>query len=207
MLDVINRKALFKHVVLGFTACNKLTKLITAQMNRFLFIMTAGCLLLRSARCEAVEPGLTVSIAISQTRNGVAGVRSWKKGSRSSHVQVVFTNETSKPVLIWKETNLWGYNALRFEATDEHGKLFSVERAMTGSSGDIPTTWSVKAMQSLVMDIPLRNRAVSEDRLLFGLGHRITLEAIYDVRPDIWSSKFNVWTGHIISKPVVCIIY
>lgn len=203
----MNGRAPFDHVVLGFTACKALTKLIKVQMNRFLFIMTAGCLLIRSACCETAEPGLTVSIAISQTHHGVAGVRSWKKGSQSSHIQVVFTNDTSKPILIWQETNLWGYNALRFEATDEHGKLSSVERATAGSNGNIPTTWNVKAMQSLVMDIPLRNRTVSEDRLLFGHGRRITLEAIYDVQPDVWSSKFNVWTGHITSKPVVCIIY
>lgn len=176
-------------------------------MNRLVCAMLPVCFLLWPGCCQATEPGLTLSIAIPQAHHGYASMRSWKKRGRSAHFQVVLRNETPNPIVIRQDSSVLGYKALRFEATDEHGKLLSLDRAMPVSNSKTPATSSIKPMEDFVIDVSLNDRTLSTDRFLLGSGHRVTLEAIYEAYPDDLTRKLHVWTGRITSEPVVCIIY
>jgi len=143
---------------------------------------------------NAGENLISVSIAIPwsfERRREIT--RPWR-------LHVVLTNTSNQPQNIWKEWNSWGYYALSFEVTDEHGKTSIVRKGIKVWTVDGTDYWTLDPHESLVIDVDCASdewegfpRPTKEPQ-------SVAMRAIFEIKPDAASRKFSVWTGRVFSK-------
>jgi hypothetical protein len=158
--------------------------------------------------CSAADRGLDVAIIIPH-RDDHPGYLAWGNAERRPHFHVLLTNTTDQPKRLFQEWCSWGYYALTFAFTDEHGETFPARKGPHAWTMNFPDYWTVPAHESLVIDVYFADREEWGDSFWLSPGHpkgEVTLKAIYQVRPDGESEKLGVWTGKIESKPVKCVI-
>ena len=126
-----------------------------------------------------------------------------------AHFPVVITNISTEPVKFWREWCSWGYFALSFEITDEHGKTWAASKynSKTGKpiywNRNFPDFWTIQPKESLVIDVLFADTEIWGGFPLNPEGHPhfFTMRVICAVRSEEHSKKLGVWTGQIMSEP------
>ncbi|MDR3401633.1 MAG: hypothetical protein P4L99_03960 [Chthoniobacter sp.] len=157
---------------------------------------------------RADDAALTVAISIPHTDDH-PGILNWAATDHNAHFHVVLTNVSNEPKRLFQEWCSWGYSALSFEITDEHGKTWIARKGPNGWTMNYPAYWTVPPQECFVIDVYFADHQIWQDQFWLPPGHptgRVTLKAIYRVQPDESSTKFGVWTGTSTSKPVECLI-
>ena len=148
---------------------------------------------------HAAESPLSISIAVPI--HGDKRTIYFDK-TTEPHFPVIVTNTSTEPVRFWQEWCSWGFNALSFELTDEHGKKLiarKVDRQIWRRN--FPDCWTLQPKESLVIDVFFANTEIWQGFPLDREGHPhyYTMRVICDVQPDEYSKKLDLWTGRIVS--------
>ncbi|NJD06158.1 MAG: hypothetical protein FIA97_06625 [Methylococcaceae bacterium] len=118
----------------------------------------------------------------------------------AAHFHVILSNRAGVVQKAWKESNSWGYAALRFELTTPSGDKFVVTRKERSWRKNIPSFWSLNAGENLVYNVFLGSAEWA------GLppnpqGKHLTIRAIVEIPDEEKSREYGVWTGKVQSPP------
>jgi hypothetical protein len=145
---------------------------------------------------HATESLLSVSLAVP-TRDGDRWLLLHEKGA---HFHVIVSNASDKPQRVWKEQCSWGYYALTFELTDQTGKSWMVEKKDGSWSKNSPDWWSLEPRENLVLDVHFADSEAWEGFPSPVNGSQIvSVRAVFEIKPDKFSTEYGVWTGRITS--------
>lgn len=134
-----------------------------------------------------------LSIAIPQSE----GERSIAL-DEAAHFHVVLTNRSGTTQNIWKDSNSWGYSALRLEVTDGTGNTSVLSKKERSWRKNAPTFWVLADGESLVYDVFLAAGewdGVSEKMR----GQSVKMRAILEIPEDEKTRELGVWTGKTTS--------
>jgi hypothetical protein len=176
-----------------------------------LFCMLAAC-----SRVPPVEGPLKLEMAVPHVGTQ-PGVLNWEMaefgkglaGSPNGHFHVILWNASKKELRIFQEWCSWGYSALSFELIDEHGAKWQGQKRGLVWTNNGPKFWTLNANERVVFDVYFSDFDMLEDRMLVGRRHptgRCALIATYDLQPDTRSKELGIWTGHLVSVPINCVI-
>lgn len=119
----------------------------------------------------------------------------------AAHFHVVLTNRSGSALNVWKDSNSWGYSALRLEVTDETGSTLVLHKKERSWRKNTPSFWAVADGESLVYDVFLAAGewdGVSEKMR----GRTIKMRAVLEIPEDEKTREFDVWTGQVASPLV-----
>lgn len=123
----------------------------------------------------------------------------------AAHFHVVLTNRSGATQKIWKDSNSWGYSALRFEVTDEAGKNLVLRKKERSWRKNIPSFWVISDGESLVYDV--FPAAGEWDGVLNRMqGQPIKIRAILEISQEEKAQELGVWTGRVASAVLQCIL-
>ena len=166
-----------------------------------LFVMLA--LLLPAIVHAAAEP-LSVAIAVPAHN----GERRINYGDKTTHFHVIVTNTSNKPQRIWREWCSWGYFGLTFEFTDEHGKKSVATKKGQAWTINFPDWWTLEPHESLVLEVYFGDQDVWDGFPRPDNGSEaVTMQAVFEFRPDDASKEHRVWTGRGTSKADKYVFY
>jgi hypothetical protein len=173
---------------------------------RVLLAFLSFCFLsVRVANGADESSDITISIVLPP-RSGPS-VLKWSDGPKT-HFHVVIRNATAKPKRIFEEWNSWGYGALSFELTDEHGVTKVARKGVKAWTMNGATSFTIPPREIAIIDVYFADRTIWGESFWLPPGHptgRVTMKAIYEVRRDTFSKKHDVWTGKVTSAPVECL--
>jgi hypothetical protein len=161
-------------------------------------VSTAVTLLiaLMSAADERSVHGLSVSIALSGSERRVE----YRKPR--DHFHVVLSNGATRAQRIWQDWNSWGYYALSFELEDVAGKKWAVKKRPTVFTMNYPSSWVILPGEDLVIDVYWGDEDTWEGFPPLGTeSQKLTIRAIFQIKPDSETKQYDVWTGRIASSP------
>ena len=163
-------------------------------MNRFCSALL--CALLGTATASLADDApLSVSIAAPL----YGETRPISLHGRQPHFHVLLTNTSDAPLHFWREWCSWGYYALSFELTDEHGKTWIAHKKKTRWTYNFPDFWTLLPKDSLLIEVYFTDKDRWEGFL--SRPTHLTMRAICEVRPDDESRKLDVWSGRVASEP------
>lgn len=122
-----------------------------------------------------------------------------------SHFHVVFTNLSDKPLNFMQDRNSWGYDALRFEADDNQGHRYVIQKPPVAWADNGPAFWTLKPGEHLVIDVNFGSKEFLQKWV--GLpevnNSKFTMKAVYEIH-DVAAARQPVWNGRIESQPITC---
>lgn len=126
--------------------------------------------------------------------------------SLSGHqpLRVVLTNVSAHPLKIWKESNSWGYYALRFEVTHK-GETKVIRKKERGWRKNAPTFHLLESGKSLDYNVFLGGDTW-ENLPFNALGEKVEVKAIFEIIEDVEARKLGAWTGRISSSIQSCLL-
>ena len=140
-----------------------------------------------------------ISIAVAVLAQN--GERRIEYRDPTAHFHVIVSNASDKPKRIWREWCSWGYYGLTFEFTDEQGKKWVAKKKPQVWTRNFPDWWTLAAHESLVIDVYFGDLETWQDFPLPENGSQtVTMQAIFDFKPDDEARKDGIWTGRIASK-------
>lgn len=150
---------------------------------------------------------LLVAIAIDEDESAVSKIPG------KLRIPIVFLNQGSKPLRIWKEWCSWGWFNLTFEIK-RRGKTVTLGRGGREWAINFPDFWTLAPKQALVRYVTLGSSGEDEwdewgpldgedwdwrDILSPG-EHKMRFRAIYEVHEDKESKENGVWSGKVTSE-------
>lgn len=156
------------------------------------------------ADMHAGESPISVSVAIP-ARNGERRI---EHRDRTTHFHVIVSNSSDKPQRIWREWCSWGYFGLTFEFTDERGKKWVAKKKPRDWTRNFPDWWTLEPHESLVLEVHFGDSDIWESFPRPGHGSQtVTMQAVFEFRPDDESLRHGVWTGRTVSKADKFVFY
>lgn len=116
----------------------------------------------------------------------------------AAHFHVVLTNKSGTTQNIWKDSNSWGYSALRLEVTDDTGTILVLSKKERSWRKNTPSFWVIAEGESLVYDVSLGAGewdGVSDQMR----GRSVKMRAILEIPEDEKTRELGVWTGKVTS--------
>ncbi|HEY6971762.1 MAG TPA: hypothetical protein VJA94_21300 [Candidatus Angelobacter sp.] len=113
---------------------------------------------------------------------------------------VVLTNISKDSQAAFESSNSWGYQTISFEIQTADGHKSIVTMEEHGFRANAPTTFTIPAGEHMVYPITLDRQWEIAPPLPVANDIRITIKAIYEVKPTPESAKAHVWTGRVESK-------
>jgi hypothetical protein len=145
----------------------------------------------------AAEVPISVSVAVP-VRNGERRI---EYRDKSTHFHVTIANTSDKPQRIWREWCSWGYFGLTFEFTDERGEKRFAKKKQRDWTYNFPDWLTLEPQESLVLDVYFGDSDTWEGFPRHEPGSQmVTMQAVFEFRPDDESRKHSVWTGRAVSK-------
>lgn len=156
------------------------------------------------AVAHAGKPPISVSIAVPEG----SGERRIDDRDRTTHFHVIVSNSSEKTQRIGQEWCSWGYFGLTFELTDERGKKWVAKKKPRDWTRNFPAWWTLRPHESLVLDVHLGDADTWEGfpRPEHG-SQTVTMQAVFEFKPDDESRTHAVWTGRIVSKAGTFVFY
>ena len=128
---------------------------------------------------------------------------------RQREFQVVFRNQSPKPIRIWVEDCRLGHESLSFRYEEEAGKPELMRRIPSDSSRWKNTPLKTVAIPAGgALSWPVNPSGISWGDYDWtgapepNTGKTIKLRAVFEIHPTDASKDKNVWTGKITSEPV-----
>jgi hypothetical protein len=147
---------------------------------------------------DTAKPGLHVAIVAPKDQAGSLYI------PHHEDFEILFTNQSDKPLRLWDEWCSAGYATLSFRITAENGKSWIMRQPLS----EMPD-WgeSVQRTISMAPGKSLPWKVHPGDRTWKGVpepntGEKITITAVFEIKPSEQSKKHRVWTGHVESAPV-----
>lgn len=178
-----------------------------AQTTRRALLVATGAAMLaigagRSARGAPADPAakptaLSLHIAVSEVR----GVRPIIFRDGEATLPVLVTNALGAPVRLWQTVNSWGYRSVSLAYATADGRKGVLRRREIHFKQNTATFFTLTPGESHVFLLELGDsqwEGVPVPTTDAGLA--LTLQAIYEVKPDEQSAKNGVWTGRILSS-------
>lgn len=157
----------------------------------------------RDAAKPEAKPVLQISIAVPINH----GNRAIIVGRPDSHFHAVVTNISDKPVRLWREWCSQGYFNLTFRLTDANSKTFIGKKLGRGWDKNFPDYVELGADEHFVIDVyPLRDWE-NFTPVFTTEATKAKLQAVYEIKPDTDSKKYNVWSGRIESNAQEYVLY
>jgi hypothetical protein len=121
----------------------------------------------------------------------------------AAHFHVILTNRSGAAQKIWKDSNSWGYYALRFEVTDAAGGDLVLRKKERSWRKNIPSFWVISDGESLVYDVSLASGEWDgiADQMR---GQSIRIRAILEIPEEEKAQELGVWTGRVASAALQC---
>lgn len=116
----------------------------------------------------------------------------------AAHFHVVLTNKSGTTQNVWKDSNSWGYSALRLEVTDDTGNILVLRKKERSWRKNTPSFWVIAEGESLVYDVCLGASewdGVSDQMR----GRSVKMRAILEIPEDEKTRELGVWTGKVTS--------
>ena len=157
----------------------------------------------------AEDSPISVSIAIPEHK-GEHRIDYDKISSRDPtvHFHVIVSNSSEKPQRIWREWCSWGYYGLTFEFTDENGKKWVAKKKPQGWTRNFPDWVTLGAHTSVVLDVYFGDSGTWQGFPLPENGSQtVTMQAVFEFKPDDESRKDGIWTGRVESKADKVVFY
>jgi hypothetical protein len=129
----------------------------------------------------------------------------WSNGERAirlsphEHFHVILRNVSADPLRIWKESNSWGYYALRFEMTTDKGEKIIIRKKQRDWRKNVADFWVLESGESLVYDVFLAG-GTWENVPVGRIGNKISMRAIFEIPRETMAGKLDVWTGEVSSR-------
>lgn len=121
----------------------------------------------------------------------------------AAHFHVILTNRSGTTQKVWKDSNSWGYSALRFEVTDDTGSTLVLSKKERSWRKNTPSFWVIPDGESLVYDVFLA--AGEWDGVPETRGQPVTISAILEIPEDEKTRELGVWTGKAASPALQCV--
>ena len=151
-----------------------------------------------SVPIRGADPDITVAISVLPNRQGE---RTIEYNGHDPHFHVIVSNISDKPQKIWREWCSWGYYSLSFELSDKSGKKWVAKKGMSVWTKNYPDWSTLKPHESVVIDVYFADTGMWKGFPCPENGSQtVTMRAIFEIKPDDWSKKNGVWTGHVASK-------
>jgi hypothetical protein len=115
---------------------------------------------------------------------------------------VVLTNVSREPQSVFETWNSWGYQAVSFEAQTADGHTVAISRKPGPFRRNFPSTFLIPPGEHMVYSISLDEdwEAVPRLPMADATPIKISIKAIYEVKPTPEAAKQKVWTGRVESK-------
>ena len=168
-----------------------------AALHAALYPFFMGTIMVGSQRLHAAPAqkiwDLTIAVPGSEGHR-VIGL------SPESHFHVTLRNVSGTVQRFWKETNSWGYGALRFELTEPGGKTVVVRKKERNWRKNIPSFWVVDDGGTVVFDV-WPSKGEWDGLPIRSSDEPVMLRAVVDITPDDETREHDVWSGHVSSSP------
>lgn len=139
---------------------------------------------------------LSIVAECSQERIGATS-------STTAPFYVIVTNQSDRPVRVWREWCSWGYFALSLEAKTPDGRAFQIKKKPTAWTKNFPDYFIILPNAHFVLPVKLNEKwqnYPTEER-------KLSLRAHYQILADKESKEKQVWTGKIISPWMEVTLY
>jgi hypothetical protein len=139
--------------------------------------------------------GLSVSVALSDPARRVAYRQT------GDHFHVILSNAAPRAQRVFQDWNSWGYYSLSFELEDMSGRRWVAKKKQVPFSKNFPSVWEILPGNNLVIDVYWGDEDTWQGFPPFGTESRkVKIRAIFEVKPDPETKRYDVWTGRIVSS-------
>ena len=145
--------------------------------------------------------GLSIVIVTDKDKSGSSIIDAGGK------FQVVFTNQSKKPIHLWSESCQLGYENLFFQIEDDNG-LRSLMRKSAhhpiSRRYNLPKTVAIPPGRTFLWEA--KPSAIWRDETWIGVpepntGKQVSITAIFEIRSSDATKEHGVWTGRLASQP------
>ncbi|MFA7236624.1 MAG: hypothetical protein WC058_07155 [Phycisphaeraceae bacterium] len=164
----------------------------------------AGLMCALAMNCRGESQAEDAESATLEVRIAVPihqGERRMVAGSDAVPFQVVVVNRSARPVRLWTPQCSFGYAALQFEASDDAGHTWMIQRKEHGFRQNLPDTLTLNGGDMMVLTVTLKPQLwnLGESFPPAGQTQGLRLRAIYQVDTEPMAKQADVWTGRIVS--------
>jgi len=145
-------------------------------------------------------PGLSIAILVDKNDSGARTIKP------RGRFQVVFTNQTERPIRLWDDECQFGWETLSFRAKENDGTTSLMHRPAIGAS-----YWKNKRLKTIV--IPPGDTFIWDVNPSRWAGapepnneKPVTLTAVFEIKPTEPAKAQGVWTGLITSEPIKALV-
>ncbi len=146
-------------------------------------------------------PGLSIAILVDKNDSGAPTIK------HRGRCQVVFTNQTEKPIRLWDEMCQPGYETMSFRVKQDDETAALMHRPAMNSSiwkNRPPRTIVIPPGDTYNWDFdPSSNWAGAPEP---NTDKPVTLTACFEIKPTEAAKAQGVWTGRITSEPIKTLV-
>ncbi len=153
-----------------------------------LFLCCAGCALVVHADDWSLEIIPTYKSTQEQTID-----------TRGSAFVVLLTNHSGHDATIWANIYSWGYDDLSFLVTRADGKTFSIKRKQEMFTVNFPVCYLIRSGGHYAWSVTFSPDLWEGFPSDWKGEEKITLKAIFEIKPTPQSKEMKVWTGRVES--------
>lgn len=162
-----------------------------------------GCLLSLLLLGHATGQNLDIDLVIPQaTPEGNREIFL----ARYPRIHVILKNPTKEKIRIWKDWNSWGWENLTLVWSIGGGKPQIIRHIRpTNLDGDFPDFWTLAPGESVILEVDMSTGDWDGFPDLYGEKIPARMFALYQNKPDLLATEFDIWTGQAKSEelPVV----
>jgi hypothetical protein len=151
--------------------------------------------------------GLSIAIIPLKDKGGTSTI------DRGGKFQIVFTNQSDKPILLWSGECQYGYETLSFRIEEGDGMPSHMFKPTPGPSAwknRPPKTIAIPPGETLAWDIGPADffwgRGMWNGVPEPNTGKPITLTATLEIKVTGAAKEQGVWTGRVTSKPIKTLV-
>jgi hypothetical protein len=151
--------------------------------------------------------GISVAIVVAKDNAGTPTIE------RAGKFQVVFTNQSNKPIRLWSDECQLGHDMLSFQVENDSGKQsLMTKRAVSPSAwtNKRPQTVTIEPGETFAWDVGLAEffwgDRMWKDVPEPNTGKLVTLTAVVEIKASDAAKGHGVWTGRAGSKPIKTLI-
>ncbi|EMJ93152.1 hypothetical protein [Leptospira alstonii] len=115
---------------------------------------------------------------------------------------VLVKNVSDQEVRIWKDWNSWGYNNISFQIQTNRESIRIYKTQDRVWNKNFPDYWSIKPNEFVILNVNFDVKTWPKLRELNRSNPKndqVKIKCIYEVKENVESKKYNVWTGSIES--------
>lgn len=173
-----------------------------------LFILSILLLSFLSFSYAAEQDKTPFELIIALSQSGLSGERiicAKCKNDKVPNFHILLKNISDKPQKIWAETCSWGYNNLSFELLVNDSNII-IKKVPISWYRNVPVYLILNPNEYTVFDIYITSNEW-ENFPKINSRTAARLKAIYEVKENEESEKFNVWTGRVDSSALNVVLF